>query len=730
MRSSCRRAGLVALCVAVSAGLLAVPMSVVGTVPPAQAAGEVPNFDHIVVIMMENHSYSEIINNPAAPYYNSLANQYGLANQYFGVRHPSLPNYLSFTGGTTAGITTDCNTCFLNAPNLAVDRIEASGRTWKGYLESMPAPCTLGDTGQYIQHHNPFVYYDNIRTVPAECAKVVPYTALASDFASIATTPNYSLIAPNVCNDMHNCSIATGDAWLQSNVGSILASPAFTTQNSLLVLSFDEDDGTEANRVPTVLVGSSVRPGARSNVHYDHYSLLKTIESAWGLAPLTTNDANASVMSDFFTPASVLATDAFTRTVSGGWGSADVGGPWTLSGTASSFGVNGSAGTISLNAGGGMSARLLGVTASNVDLTARTTFDKVPTGGGVYAGFVARRISSGNEYRIRLHVTATKTMALSLSKVVGGTETVLVTDRVIGGLTFNVGTLYDLRVQLYGTNPTAIQAHAWVDGTTEPVSWPLATTDATAVLQAPGANGLWSLLTASSTTAPTLVTFDDLAVTVSSPPPPPVLASDSFTRTLSGSWGAADVGGSWTLGGAASAFGVNGSAGSITFNAGGGNSARLLGAVATDVDLSMRTSPDKVPTGSGDYSALIVRRVSSGNEYRARLHFLVNGTLALSLSKVIGGAETVLVTDNVVAGLTFTLGASYDIRVQVSGTNPTTVQARAWLDGTTEPSTWTFNTTDATAALQAPGAIGVWAFLSANSTNAPVTISVDNFVTA
>lgn len=272
----------------------------VSPVPAADAATTVPAFDHIVTIMMENHSYNEIVGSSQAPYINSLAAQYGLATNYFGVAHPSLPNYLALTGGSTFGITTDCTTCFVNAPDIAVDRVEASGRTWKAYMESMPSPCFVGDSSPYAQKHDPFMYYDDIRLNSGECNKVVPYTALATDLASTSTTANYVWITPNLCNDMHDCSIGTGDAWLQSNVPTILNSPAFTTQNSLLVITFDEDDGTQGNQVATLVIAKSVAAGFRSAVRYDHYSLLKTIEASWGLAPLTTNDANEPAMTDFF----------------------------------------------------------------------------------------------------------------------------------------------------------------------------------------------------------------------------------------------------------------------------------------------------------------------------------------------------------------------------------------------------------------------------------------------
>lgn len=267
---------------------------------PVEAAGTVPAFNHIFTIVMENHSYGQIIGSGSAPYVNSLAGRYGLATNYFAVAHPSLPNYLALTGGSTFGITSDCTTCFVSAPNIAKDRVEASGRSWKAYMESMPKPCFVGDSYPYLQKHDPFIYFNDIRTNAAECNKVVPYSTLATDLRSAGTTPNYAWITPNMCNDMHDCSVSTGDTWLKNNVPAILNSAAFTTQNSLLTITWDEDNGSSGNHVATLVIAKSVPVGFRSGVRYTHYSLLRTVESAWGLSPLTGNDGGASPMSDFF----------------------------------------------------------------------------------------------------------------------------------------------------------------------------------------------------------------------------------------------------------------------------------------------------------------------------------------------------------------------------------------------------------------------------------------------
>jgi phosphatidylinositol-3-phosphatase len=265
------------------------------------AAGSVPRFDHIFVIVLENKSYSQIIGNlTQAPYINQLAAEYGLATNYRAITHPSLPNYLALIGGQTFGVTSDCTACFLNAPNLAVDRLTPAGRTWKGYMDAMPRPCFVGDSGRYRQKHNPFIYFDSIRNDPPRCARSVPFSQLAIDLQHKSTTPNFVFITPDMCHDMHDCSIKTGDDWLRGVVPMLLTSRAYREQNSLIVLTWDEDDITKVNHIPTLLMSKQVPAGFRSAVPYTHYSLLRTIEASWGLAPLASNDTSAAPMSDFF----------------------------------------------------------------------------------------------------------------------------------------------------------------------------------------------------------------------------------------------------------------------------------------------------------------------------------------------------------------------------------------------------------------------------------------------
>ncbi len=258
---------------------------------------KIPNFSHIVLIIMENKPLSSLQNNPSASYINQLAKQYAYANNYSAVTNPSLPNYLALIGGSTFGIKSDCTNCFLNKTNL-VDRLQTSHISWKAYMESMPHSCYIGSTNLYAQKHDPFIYFDDIRKNPARCNNIVPYAYLKSDLTSISP-PQFIWITPNICNDMHNCSIQTGDTWLSKNIPNLLKSPIFTQENSLLIITWDEGN-IYNNQIATILIGPQVKKGYISNQEYTHYSLLHTIESSWNLQPLTSNDATSPVMSDFF----------------------------------------------------------------------------------------------------------------------------------------------------------------------------------------------------------------------------------------------------------------------------------------------------------------------------------------------------------------------------------------------------------------------------------------------
>ncbi len=212
--------------------------------PAVSNLSGIPNFDHIVLIALENRDFKDVIGSAQMPYLNTLAQQNVLLSNYFAVLHPSLPNYVALISGSTQNITSDCIDCFVNQPNLA-DLIEGSGRTWKTYQEDMPTPCFLGNADPYFQKHDPFIYFDSIRLNTYRCSQsVVPLTQLDTDLAD-NRLPNFSFIMPNICNSGHNCPPRTADNWLNLVVTKLQASPSLG-KNSLIIITFDEG-GEQSN---------------------------------------------------------------------------------------------------------------------------------------------------------------------------------------------------------------------------------------------------------------------------------------------------------------------------------------------------------------------------------------------------------------------------------------------------------------------------------------------------
>lgn len=245
---------------------------------------------HVAVIVMENREFADVIGSRDAPYVNGLARRYALARNYFGITHPSLPNYLALTGGATFGIHSDCTDCAVSAPNL-VDQLEAAHVSWKGYMEDLPAPCdTTAGSGGYAKKHDPFLYYRDVAGDPARCRKVVPYTQLASDLRA-GQLPDFVWISPNLCDDGHDCGLAAGDRFLAGVVPALLRELG---PRGALILTWDEGTSNRGccagqaagGQVPTIVAGPAARAGAVSAVAHGHYSTLRTIEDAFGLAHL------------------------------------------------------------------------------------------------------------------------------------------------------------------------------------------------------------------------------------------------------------------------------------------------------------------------------------------------------------------------------------------------------------------------------------------------------------
>lgn len=253
--------------------------------------------DHIVIIVDENRPFSALVNNSKAPYINQLMGQGSYAANYMAV---SKNPYIALTSGSLTHIPNSCNPQIAKCQTLVAnitDEIEASGRTWDMYAESMPKSCDFKDTKKYTVRHNPFLFYPSISGNVKQCKnQIVSYGDLQSDMDS-KSLPNYVFISPNLCNDMHSCDINTGDKWLSQNVPKILSSYAFTKQKSLLIITWDEGSKHD-NRVLTIFLGPAAKQGYISHKPYNHYSVLHTIESVWKLRPLTSNDKNALIMND------------------------------------------------------------------------------------------------------------------------------------------------------------------------------------------------------------------------------------------------------------------------------------------------------------------------------------------------------------------------------------------------------------------------------------------------
>lgn len=261
-----------------------------------------PTFSHVVLLVEENHSYSEVIGNSAMPNFNRLAAQYGLATQYFAVAHPSIPNYLMLTTGLTESFD-DGFSGTISDDNVVRELVKA-GKTWKCYAESIPAPGYIGaDSGVYVRRHNPFSYLLDVQNSSAQAANIVPFTQFATDLANNAL-PQYSFIAPNVDDDAHNGSLAHADTWLQSNViVPLTASPAF--QGTLLIITFDEGNQADLDHggghVATVMVSPKAKKGFQSSNPYQHQSTLRLILAGSGVNGFPGLSAGAPDMTEFFT---------------------------------------------------------------------------------------------------------------------------------------------------------------------------------------------------------------------------------------------------------------------------------------------------------------------------------------------------------------------------------------------------------------------------------------------
>ncbi len=287
-------------------------MGLSSSVLPAQGGrAGIPAFSHIFVVVMENLGYSQAL---ATPGFATLARHYGLATRYYGVAHPSLPNYLALTGGSTFGITSDCTSCLVNADNLA-SQLARARISFTAYMEGIPTPCYLAPYGgvDYAGKHDPFRYYLSVRRSRAQCSRIRPESELA---AALRGPPSdlsrFVWVTPDLCHDGHDCAAATAASWLDGFVSRVVRSAAWR-DGGVLFVTWDESnagngavttEGTVVStggggHVATLVISPRLSSRRRVTVAYNHYSLLATIEDALGL-PLLRRARTARPMAAFF----------------------------------------------------------------------------------------------------------------------------------------------------------------------------------------------------------------------------------------------------------------------------------------------------------------------------------------------------------------------------------------------------------------------------------------------
>jgi len=241
----------------------------------------VPRFDHVVVAVFENHGYGQVIGAAQAPYLNELAGRGALLTDAHGITHPSQPNYLAMFSGSTHGVRDDsCPRDIAGTANLG-SQLAGAGLTFTGYSEGMPSAGYRGCGGGngYARKHNPWV---DFTALPASVNRT--FADFPADFASL---PTVSFVVPNLCDDMHDCPVSTGDSWARAHLDGYARWAA--DHNSMLIVTWDEDDnsgGGGGGHIPAMVAGAHVAPGSWYLATVDHYGILRTIEAACGLPGL------------------------------------------------------------------------------------------------------------------------------------------------------------------------------------------------------------------------------------------------------------------------------------------------------------------------------------------------------------------------------------------------------------------------------------------------------------
>jgi acid phosphatase len=270
------------------------------TVPAPSSGG--PRFNHVFIVVEENTDYANVIGSVSMPYLNSLAQQYGVATQYYADTHPSIGNYFMLATGQIV-TNNDSYSSIVSVDNV-VRELVAAGKTWKSYAEDLPSVGFTGATsGGYARKHNVFALLSDVANDPRQVTNLVPFTQFATDLAN-GTLPAYSNIVPNLCNDAHDCPLSTADAWLKTNIDPLIKSAQFQRDGLLLIL-FDEAGGDPSHgggRVAWIAVSGKSKPGYQSTSLYQHASTLRLSLKVLGVTAYPSSAATARDMDEFFNP--------------------------------------------------------------------------------------------------------------------------------------------------------------------------------------------------------------------------------------------------------------------------------------------------------------------------------------------------------------------------------------------------------------------------------------------
>ncbi|MGZ4803917.1 MAG: PKD domain-containing protein, partial [Acidimicrobiia bacterium] len=345
---------------------------------------------------------------------------------------------------------------------------------------------------------------DNLSSWPSAPSR----EAIAANLDEVAVYP--SALSPNRVQAHYAASgrgtlvntppVAAFTTQMQDRTVTVNGSGSTDSDGQIVSYAWTFGDGSTA---------SGATPPSHTYAVAGSYDITLTVTDDQG----ATNSITKSVTATDPGGPVVLASDTFTRTLASGWGTADSGGAWTVS-SASVFSVNGTQGLVSTTASGGRSTYLRSVSDNATDTLVTLSSDKVVAGGGMYVSTVGRSIVGAGDYRSVVRFQSDGRVAVRLSRAnASGTETIIVPEAVVAGLTYAANDKLLVRTQVTGTSPTTVRVKVWKFGTTEPVAWNQTTTDATATLQAAGSVGLLTYVSGSATNAPILLTVDDLLVT-------------------------------------------------------------------------------------------------------------------------------------------------------------------------------------------------------------------------